>query len=96
MGVDPVPTAVREHVRRRDRVCVFTQLGIPHPCRGQLELDHMRASGGIGMKSRSTPDNLVLLCPYAHRLKTLQGRRFRPLLLAWIERAEGETQEPCR
>jgi hypothetical protein len=74
-------------VRARDGGCVFTRLGIPHDCFGQLELDHVRASGGLGLRSRSTADNLVLLCPSAHRLKTLEGRRWRPVLLAWIEQA---------
>ena len=79
---------MRAHVRERDRGCVFTRLAIPHECFGALELDHVRASGGWGMRSRSTPDNLVLLCPEAHRAKTLDGRRWRPVLLAWIEAAE--------
>ena len=87
---DPVSPAVRAHVRARDRVCAFTRLGIPHECFGRLELDHVRASGGLGLRSRSTPDNLALLCPVAHRLKTLEGRRWRPVLLAWIEIAERE------
>jgi hypothetical protein len=30
----------------------------------------------------------VLLCPAAHRAKTLDGRRWRPVLLAWIEQTE--------
>ena len=85
---DPVPAAVRAKVRARDRGCVFGRLGIPHLCLGALELDHVRASGGLGLRSRSTPDNLVLLCPAAHRIKTLQGRRWRPVLLAWIEQTE--------
>ena len=85
---DPVSSSVRAHVRERDRGCVFTRLGIAHECLGQLELDHVRASGGLGLRSRSTPDNLVLLCPAAHRTKTLDGRRWRPVLLAWIEAAE--------
>jgi hypothetical protein len=54
---DPVPLAVRAHVRERDRGCVFSHLGIPHLCLGALELDHVRASGGLGLRSRSTPDN---------------------------------------
>ena len=58
---DPVPPSVRAHVRERDRGCVFTRLGIPHPCLGALELDHVRASGGLGLRSRSTPDNLDVL-----------------------------------
>jgi len=87
---DPVPPAVRAHVKARDRLCVFTQLAIPHECFGPLALDHVRASGGLGLRSRSTPDNLVLLCPSAHFAKTLHGREWRPVLLAWIERAERE------
>jgi hypothetical protein len=74
----------------RDRDCVFGRLGIPHECFGRLELDHVRASGGLGLRSRSTSDNLVLLYPLAHRMKTLAGRRWRPVLLAWIERTEDE------
>jgi len=89
---DPVPPSVRAQVRARDRDCVFTRLGIPHDCFGQLELDHVRASGGLGLRSRSTADNLVVLCPSAHRIKTLEGRRWRPVLLAWIERAAREAE----
>ena len=85
---DPVPPAVRAHVRARDGGCVFTRLAIPHECLGQLELDHVRASGGLGLRSRSMPDNLVVLCPAAHRAKTLAGRRWRPVLLAWIDQTE--------
>ena len=85
---DPVSPAVRAFVRERDRGCVFSRLGIPHLCLGALELDHVRASGGLGLRSRSTPGNLVLLCPAAHRAKTLDGRRWRSVLLAWIETAE--------
>lgn len=89
---DPVPPGVRAHVRARDRTCVFTQLAIPHDCFGQLELDHVRASGALGKRSASTADNLVLLCPWAHRMKTLDGRRWRPVLLAWIERRDTELE----
>ena len=88
---DPVSQAVQARVRERDCGCVFTRLGILHECLGQLELDHVRASGGLGLRSRSTPDNLVLLCPAAHRAKTLDGRRWRPVLLAWIEAAGRDT-----
>ena len=87
---DPVPPGVRAQVWARDGGCVFGRLGILHDCFGRLELDHVRASGGLGMRSRSTTDNLVLLCPSAHRLKTLEGRRWRPVLLAWIEGAAWE------
>jgi 5-methylcytosine-specific restriction endonuclease McrA len=89
---DPIPADVRAHVRARDHGCVLARLGVPHDCFGRLELDHVRASGGLGLRSASTPDNLVLLCPWAHRMKTLGGRRWRPVLLAWIERAERELE----
>jgi hypothetical protein len=88
--MDPVPPEVRALVRERDRGCVFARLGIPHECYGRPEIDHVRASGGLGLRSPSTPDNLVLLCPSAHLAKTLHGRVWRPVLLAWIERAESE------
>jgi hypothetical protein len=87
---DPIPADVRAYVRERDGSCVFTQLAIPHECFGQLELDHVRSSGGLGLRSPSTADNLVVLCPTAHFAKTLNGRRCRPVLLEWIERAERE------
>jgi 5-methylcytosine-specific restriction endonuclease McrA len=87
---DPIPAAVRDAVRARDRGCVFSRLEISHDCFGWLELDHIRASGGLGMRSLSTADNLVVLCPAAHLEKTLHGRRWRPVLLAWIDRAERE------
>jgi 5-methylcytosine-specific restriction endonuclease McrA len=90
--LDPVPPGVRALVRARDGGCVFGRLGILHDCFGQLELDHVRASGGLGLRSRSTPDNLVLLCPSAHRIKTLEGRRWRPVLLAWIEHAARDAE----
>jgi hypothetical protein len=86
--IDPVPSAVRALVWARDGGCVFTRLGIPHDCFGRPEIDHVRASGGLGLRSPSTSDNLVLLCPSAHFEKTLHGRRWRPVLLAWIERAK--------
>jgi len=85
---DPIPAEVRAYVRDRDGGCVFARLAIPHACFGQLELDHVRSSGGLGLRSPSTPDNLVVLCPTAHFVKTLNGRRWRPVLLEWIERAE--------
>jgi 5-methylcytosine-specific restriction endonuclease McrA len=88
--IDPVSSTVRALVWARDGGCVFARLGIPHDCYGRPEIDHVRASGGVGLRSPSTPDNLVLLCASAHLEKTLHGRRWRPVLLAWIERTERE------
>jgi hypothetical protein len=55
-----------------------------------LQVDHVRASGGLGMKSPATRDNLVLLCAWHHKAKTDFGRVWRPLLLAYLERVEGK------
>lgn len=76
---------VRDAVMRRDGYCVGMRVDMPDPCIGQLELDHVRASGGMGMKSESTERNLVLICAWHHRVKTLNGRKWRPVLLAYIE-----------
>jgi hypothetical protein len=54
---------------------------MPEPCSGSLEPDHIRASGAIGMKSRSTLDNLAPLCGIHHRRKTREGRTWRPRLI---------------
>lgn len=90
-----IPARVRIAVRARDRYCVCDRAGFPEEvqlmCRqnyGSDEMDHVRASHGIGMKSESTADNLVLLSPWAHRWKTEHGREARMLLLAYLERAE--------
>lgn len=80
-----IPESERRYVEHRDRICVGAVVGMPGECFGQLELDHVRASGGIGLKSRSTSDNLVRLCSNHHRLKTSDGRVWRPVLLDYIE-----------
>ena len=79
-----IPSEVRRFVVHRDRVCVGLIAGFPTTHGGTLELDHVRASHGMGMKSRSEPDNLVLLCGNCHRWKTDHGREARPLLLRYL------------
>lgn len=49
-----------------------------------IEIDHVRASHGVGMKSASVIENGASLCARHHRIKTLNGRRWRPLLLSYI------------
>lgn len=78
-----VPSAVRRAVLDRDRTCVGRGR-LPGDCFGGLELDHVRASHGIGMKSSSTADNLVALCSSHHRWKTEHGREARPVLLEYL------------
>jgi len=57
---------------------------MPGECDAMVGKDHVRASHGIGMKSRSTADNGVLLCGRHHRVKTEDGRTWRPLLVGYL------------
>ena len=84
----------REHVRARDRWCVAQRAaklsGIDEqmPCDGPLDIDHVRASGGLGMKSPTERTNLVLLCRWHHRVKTDWGKVWRPMLLRYLAEVE--------
>lgn len=78
-----IPYDMRLRVLTRDNGCVgFGRF--PVACAGPLELDHVRASGGMGMKSRTEDDNLVSLCGNCHRYKTSFGRQARPILLDYL------------
>lgn len=92
--------AEKNYVRARDRGCVASRalmarafrerLPMP-PCDGPLDVDHVRASGGLSMKSPTHRTNMVVLCRHHHRLKTDWGKTWRPLLVAYLERVEGPT-----
>jgi hypothetical protein len=93
-----IPADVRREVRDRDGYCVCDRAGFPPEvvatCSGDIQEDHVRASHGIGMKSRSTADNLVLLSASSHRWKTEHGKVARPLLLDLPLPARGPPCEP--
>lgn len=83
------PDEAREKaaVRARDRGCVAQRAtGIPMTCDGPLEVDHVRASGGLSVKSLTHRSNMVVLCSHHHRAKTNYGRTWRPFLLDYIEK----------
>jgi hypothetical protein len=90
---DRVTPAVGNYVAARDNQCVLATLDPEHVCRdqfgnlispkGQYELDHVD-NGGTGKRGPSTRDNLVRLCPFAHRLKTENASRYRPMLRAYL------------
>ena len=81
------PPEVSEAIRVRDQGrCVGPLIGMAGECYGRPEKDHIRASGALGMKSRSTLDNGALLCSRHHRQKTDHGREWRPSLIAYVDR----------
>jgi hypothetical protein len=90
-----IPFDLRQHVVWRDRAriggngCVGRYVGMPFPCGGTMELDHVRASGALGMKSETSAANLVLVCAAHHNEKTLNGRLWRPLFVEYLAKAEG-------
>lgn len=75
------PAIVEEANRLHRNRCLGAVVGMPGECSGQLEPDHIRASGGLGMKSRSTLDNCAPMCGEHHRRKTREGRTWRPRLI---------------
>lgn len=90
------PTEVVEAAYRLHGGCLGPRVGMPGECAGSLEPDHIRASGAVGMKSRSTLDNCAPLCGVHHRLKTREGRKWRPLLIEAVDRAlAGRSIEDC-
>jgi 5-methylcytosine-specific restriction endonuclease McrA len=82
-----IPANVRLRVLTRDSGCVGFRR-FPGPCDGGLELDHVRASHGVGMKSVTCDCNLVALCGACHRYKTANGRTARPILLDYLAKYE--------
>lgn len=83
-----IPLAVRHAVNARDQGCVGPRVGMALPCRGTVELDHVRASHAMGKKSETTVENLVALCGFHHQIRTEYGRIWRPKLLLYLETAE--------
>lgn len=82
-----IPHDLRLAVLRRDELATGGCVGFgrfPGPCGGPLEIDHVRASHGIGMKSPTVLENLVALCGWCHRWKTEHGKVARPILLDYL------------
>lgn len=79
------PAEVRAAAYELHGGCIGPAAGMPEPCQMGIELDHIRASGAIGKKSRSTLDNAAPLCGLHHRMKTRDGRTWRPRLLDVVD-----------
>jgi hypothetical protein len=89
-----IAPVLRERVRNRDRLivggngCVGRYVGMTGFCGGSMELDHVRASHAMGMKSETVAKNLATLCGVHHRMKTENGRHWRPMLIEYLDRSE--------
>lgn len=86
---DPVTPELYAYLQQRDGRCVMAKIRADHVCDGPTEVDHVRASGGLSMRSPSTKDNCVRLCRYGHNAKTAWGKVWRPLLLEYLLEVEG-------
>lgn len=78
------PPEVREHVYSHQPRCIGTLAGMPGPCEGSDELDHIRASGAVGLKSKSIAVNGARLCGAHHRMKGDRGKHWRPRLITVV------------
>ncbi len=88
---DPVTPEMYEHVRLRDDYgCLGPSVGMPGPCDGWVELDHI-LNGGTSYRGKSIPTNLASLCTLHHRMKTEAAGTWRPLLVDLVARLEGVT-----
>jgi hypothetical protein len=86
-----IPHELRLFVLVRDAAMAGGCVGFgrfPGACQGPVELDHVRASHGIGMKSETSRANLVTLCGGHHRYKTANGKKARPILLEYLADAD--------
>lgn len=81
---DRVTPEVYAAARLRDGGCLGPLAGMPTLCAGPIEIDHVRV-GGMGLRSPSVKENLGCLCQLHHRMKTEDGRTWRPRLLALID-----------
>jgi hypothetical protein len=95
----PQEAAEKAYVRQRDRGCVahraltlagMTEIAAMSVCFGPIDVDHVRASGGLGMKSPTHRTNLASLCRHHHDAKTQFGKTWRPLLLEYLAYVEPE------
>ena len=89
------PPDVRAHVLTHQRSCIGPLAGMLGTCSPGDELDHVRASHGLGMKSESIATNAARLCSWHHDLKTRNGKAWRPRLLDVIRWLYGDC-ESCR
>ena len=83
-----IPDDVRAHVIERDGGCLGPRIGMPNPCNGAVQLDHI-ITDGFGIKCPPKPRLLASLCGLEHHpRKTNEARKWRPKLLKLVGELE--------
>jgi hypothetical protein len=83
-----IPDDIRQHVYERDGGCLGPRIGMPNPCRGGIQIDHI-ISDGLTLKCPPRPRLLASLCGLEHHpRKTNEARRWRPKLLELVGELE--------
>ena len=77
------PPKVRAAILARDGGCIGPRIGMPDPCFGRLEVDHVH-NGGLGRKGDPVESNGATFCLWHHDHKTRGARRWRVAIDAWI------------
>lgn len=89
---DKVTPEVYAAVHKRDNGCIGPRIGMERECFGRVEIDHLM-NGGVGRRGPSVPSNLSVLCGQHHYTKTVEARKWRPIIRAYIESAERDQME---
>lgn len=84
------PAGLYDYIIERDGGCVAHRLGLSdRDCYGRVQVDHVRHSGGVAMKSPTEAWNLVSLCGQHHYDKTThQGGDWREVLVEYLNEKE--------
>lgn len=81
---DKVTPELHDYILERDGGCIGPRIGMERACFGRLEIDHLM-NGGTGKRGPSIPSNLSALCGQHHYTKTVEARKWRPIIAAYIE-----------
>lgn len=84
------PPKVIAHVHEHQEGCIGPLAGMPEPCAGGIQHDHLRASHATGKKSLSIAVNCARLCGLVHHPMKTTDAAWRGPLLSAIARLHGE------
>lgn len=82
---DKVSPELHAYILERDGGCIGPRIGMERECFGRLEIDHLM-NGGIGKRGPSVASNLSTLCGQHHYTKTVEAKKWRPVIYAYINK----------